>query len=77
MKSASDFKNLKIDFTSNLEIQVTALFIVTVPTPIDSTNNPNLNPLVSVKQSGQYFKKMSYLNQLYIQDVLKRFVCQY
>ena len=55
-----DFKKSKnLSFTSNLtDLSNCSIFIVTVPTPIDSSNNPNLNPLISAcKAVGSILQK--------------------
>jgi UDP-N-acetyl-D-glucosamine/UDP-N-acetyl-D-galactosamine dehydrogenase len=41
-------KSIKLSFTMNTEdLKDTNIFIITVPTPIDSEKKPNLNPLIS------------------------------
>ncbi len=49
----------KLSFTQNLEdIRACNIFIITVPTPIDSDNNPDLSPLLSATESiGKVLKK--------------------
>ena len=50
-------KNLNFSFNS-LDIAQCNIFIVTVPTPVDSNNIPDLTPLLSVsKMLGQYIKQ--------------------
>ena len=45
------FDGCNIEFTSNAEdLQRAHFFIVTVPTPIDNHNIPNLKPLLSATQ---------------------------
>ena len=46
--SKKEFSNLKnISFTQNIDdLNECKIFIITVPTPIDSKNKPNLNPLI-------------------------------
>ena len=45
----SDLKNLKI--TSNIaQIFDSNIYIVTVPTPVDKNNKPNLNPIISASE---------------------------
>jgi len=49
----------KIKFSTNLEDIISAnIYIVTVPTPIDSSNRPDLTPLIKSSQSiGKVLKK--------------------
>ena len=50
----SDLKNLKIT-TSDSEISSSNIYIVTVPTPVDKNNKPNLNPIISASELiGRY-----------------------
>ena len=58
--TSSDIKtSSKLSFTSDIEdIKACSTFIVTVPTPIDSSNTPDLNPLRSAcKEIGKILKK--------------------
>lgn len=58
--TSSDIKDSsKLSFTSNIkDIKACNTFIVTVPTPIDSSNTPDLNPLRSAcKEIGKILKK--------------------
>ena len=50
----SDLKNLKIT-TNDSEISSSNIYIVTVPTPVDKNNKPNLNPIISASELiGRY-----------------------
>ena len=50
-KELSDIKN-SIKFTASLEdISACNIYIVTVPTPIDGSNRPDLTPLIKSSQS--------------------------
>lgn len=58
-----DFENSEIVFTDDLTILKEASFyIVTVPTPIDAFNHPDLTPLISAtKTIGKVLKKGDYV----------------
>jgi UDP-N-acetyl-D-galactosamine dehydrogenase len=60
---ASAFENRKITFTADIEVLKTAsFFIVAVPTPIDSSNLPDLKPLLGASRTvGQVLKKGDYV----------------
>lgn len=60
---SSDFENSDIEFTDSLEVLKKASFyIVTVPTPIDAFNFPDLKPLISASTSvGKILKKGDYV----------------
>jgi len=60
---SGDFDNCDIVFTTDLEILKQAtFFIVTVPTPIDEFNHPDLKPLLSATRSiGKVLKKGDYV----------------
>lgn len=60
---SSDFQNSDIEFTDSLAILKKASFyIVTVPTPIDAFNFPDLRPLISASTSvGKVLKKGDYV----------------
>jgi UDP-N-acetyl-D-galactosamine dehydrogenase len=48
----SDFENIDISFSFNPEnLSDASFYIVTVPTPIDEHNNPDLSPLISAAQT--------------------------
>ncbi len=57
------FKNKSIEFTSSLEkLGEASFFIVTVPTPIDEHNLPDLKPILSATRSiGKILKKGDYV----------------
>ena len=57
------FKNKSIEFTSSLEkLGEASFFIVTVPTPIDEHNLPDLKPILSATRSiGKILKKDDYV----------------
>ena len=60
--SKSEFlESKKITFTSDPEsLKGNDVYIVTVPTPVDSNKKPNLNPLISAsKIIGKYLQKNS------------------
>lgn len=59
----TDFENSEIVFTDNLIILKEASFyIVTVPTPIDTFNHPDLTPLIfATKTIGKILKKGDYV----------------
>ncbi|MDF2454883.1 MAG: UDP-N-acetyl-D-galactosamine dehydrogenase [Cytophagaceae bacterium] len=61
--NSSDFENSDIEFTDNLDVLKKASFyIVTVPTPIDAFNFPDLKPLISASTSvGKVLKKGDYV----------------
>ena len=67
-----------LSFTSDiLETNECNIYIVTVPTPIDNTNRPDLSPLVEASQSiAKVLKKMilSFMNLLFIQVLQETFV---
>jgi len=50
---------IRLSFTSNLnELKDCKIYIITVPTPIDENNKPNLNPLITASQAvGSIIKK--------------------
>lgn len=60
---ASDFEGCDIQFSSSLEdLKDVQFFIVAVPTPIDSTNLPNLKPLLGASSTvGKVLKKGDYV----------------
>ena len=60
---AEHFKNKSIEFTSSLEkLGEASFFIVTVPTPIDEHNLPDLKPILSATRSiGKILKKDDYV----------------
>ena len=57
VKDTEGLKN--IEFSENFQsVKNSDIIIVTVPTPIDNTNNPDLNPLiVATKNIAEYIKK--------------------
>lgn len=59
----SAFENADIEFTSSLDkLHEASFFIVAVPTPIDSHNQPDLTPVLSASRSvGQCLKKGDYV----------------
>jgi UDP-N-acetyl-D-galactosamine dehydrogenase len=61
--TADQFKNRSIEFTSSLDkLKEASFFIVTVPTPIDEHNLPDLKPLLSATKSiGKVLKKGDYV----------------
>ena len=61
--SAEQFKNKSIEFSSSLDkLKEASFFIVTVPTPIDEHNLPDLKPLLSATKSiGKVLKKGDYV----------------
>ena len=61
--AADQFKNRSIEFTSSLDkLKEASFFIVTVPTPIDEHNLPDLKPLLSATKSiGKVLKKGDYV----------------
>jgi UDP-N-acetyl-D-galactosamine dehydrogenase len=60
---ASDFEECDIEFTANLDdLKDVQFYIVAVPTPIDSSNLPNLKPLVSASTTvGKVLSKGDYV----------------
>jgi UDP-N-acetyl-D-galactosamine dehydrogenase len=60
---SSAFQNCNITFTSELEtLKQANFFIVAVPTPIDSSNLPDLKPLLAASRTvGQVLKKGDYV----------------
>lgn len=61
--SGEAFQNTDIEFTSSLDkLKEASFFIVTVPTPIDEHNLPDLKPLLgATKFIGQILKKGDYV----------------
>ncbi len=61
--STEQFKNKSIEFSSSLDkLKEASFFIVTVPTPIDEHNLPDLKPLLSATKSiGKVLKKGDYV----------------
>ncbi len=61
--STEQFKDKSIEFTSSLDkLKEASFFIVTVPTPIDEHNLPDLKPLLSATKSiGKVLKKGDYV----------------
>ena len=59
----SAFEDADIEFTSSLDkLKEASFFIVAVPTPIDSHNQPDLTPVLSASRSvGQCLKKGDYV----------------
>lgn len=59
----SAFEDVDIEFTSSLDkLKEASFFIVAVPTPIDSHNQPDLTPVLSASRSvGQCLKKGDYV----------------
>lgn len=59
----SAFENADIEFTSSIDkLREASFFIVAVPTPIDSHNQPDLTPVLSASRSvGQCLKKGDYV----------------
>ncbi len=60
---ASDFEGCSIEFTANIEdLKAATFFIVAVPTPIDSSNMPDLTPLLGASKTvGLALKKGDYV----------------
>lgn len=56
---ATAFEDRDITFTANLEdLRQATFYVVAVPTPIDNSRTPNLNPLLSASKTvGQVLKK--------------------
>ncbi len=61
--NAEHFKNKSIEFTSSLDkLSEASFFIVTVPTPIDEHNLPDLKPILAATRSiGKVLKKGDYV----------------
>lgn len=61
--SKNDFEGCDIEFTTSLDVLCKArFFIITVPTPIDENNIPDLKPLLSASVSvGKCLKKGDYV----------------
>ncbi|WP_020676390.1 nucleotide sugar dehydrogenase [Geopsychrobacter electrodiphilus] len=57
--SAADLANTKINYTTNpADLNTSDFIIVTVPTPIDTNNNPDLSPMQKASRTiGQNLKK--------------------
>lgn len=75
--SEEDLKKVdNLNFTSNGEdIKDSDIYIVTVPTPIDSSKQPDLSPLKGASELiGKCLSKdnIVYTNLLFIQDVRKK-----
>jgi UDP-N-acetyl-D-galactosamine dehydrogenase len=60
---AIEFNDCDIEFTNSLDVlKEASFFIVTVPTPIDAFNFPDLKPLISASTSiGKVLKKGDYV----------------
>ena len=60
---AEDFRGCDIQFTSSLEqLRTARFFIVAVPTPIDSFNNPDLKALLAATRTvAEVLKKGDYV----------------
>ncbi|HSZ71164.1 MAG TPA: nucleotide sugar dehydrogenase [Cytophagaceae bacterium] len=60
---AADFANSDIEFTDDLDVlRKASFYIVTVPTPIDAFNFPDLKPLISASTTvGKVLKKGDYV----------------
>ncbi|MCB0477794.1 MAG: nucleotide sugar dehydrogenase [Crocinitomicaceae bacterium] len=58
-----EFEGCDIHFTANIDdLKEATFFIVAVPTPIDSSNEPNLKPLISASTTvGKALKKGDYV----------------
>jgi len=61
--SSSDFEGCDIEYTSSIEdLKKARFYIVTVPTPINEHNEPELSPLLgATKTVGQVLKKGDYV----------------
>ncbi|MDC0231536.1 nucleotide sugar dehydrogenase [Aureispira] len=61
--AAEAFQNCDIVFTSNIDdLEVASFYVVAVPTPIDSSKTPNLNPLLSASNTvGKVLSKGDYV----------------
>lgn len=61
--ATSDFEHSDIEFTDQLDVlKKASFFIVTVPTPIDAFNFPDLRPLLSASATvGKVLKKGDYV----------------
>ncbi len=60
---SKDFENTSIQFTSNInDLKEATFYIVTVPTPIDNYNKPDLAPLLSATEAiAKVLKKGDYV----------------
>ncbi len=60
---SSEFKNRKITFTADInDAKDCTVYIVAVPTPINSANEPNLGPLLASSEAvGKILKKGDYI----------------
>ncbi len=60
---ASDFEGCDISFTADIEgLRAASFYIVAVPTPIDSGNNPDLRPILGASKTvGKVLKKGDYV----------------
>ncbi|MDG1098803.1 MAG: nucleotide sugar dehydrogenase, partial [Bacteroidia bacterium] len=60
---SSEFKNRKITFTADInDAKDCTVYIVAVPTPINSANEPNLGPLLASSEAvGKILKKGDYV----------------
>lgn len=71
----------QLSFSANLDdLKTSNFFIVTVPTPVDQVNRPDLTPLKKASETvGQALKRaiLLFMNQRYIQVLLKKYVFQY
>ena len=79
--SQDKFDGCNIIFTSDLkELAKADFYIVAVPTPIDSANQPDLKPVIGATKSvGKVLKKgiMWSMNQLSIQVARRRIAYRY
>jgi UDP-N-acetyl-D-mannosaminuronate dehydrogenase len=71
----------QLNFSANLhDLKEANFFIVTVPTPVDQVNRPDLTPLKKASETvGQALKKVtsSFMNQQFTLVQQKKFVFQF
>ena len=75
----SDLKNFKITTNENA-IANSNIYIVTVPTPVDKNNKPNLNPIISASEMiGRFLNKndIVFMNLQFSLGVLSKYVCRF
>ena len=80
--SSSDLQNSNyLSFTSDSNLlNDCQIYIITVPTPIDSAKRPNLNSIIKASEMvAKSLKKviLLFMNQLFFLDAQMRFVFQF
>jgi UDP-N-acetyl-D-galactosamine dehydrogenase len=73
---SQDLKNSKLKYSNKLEeIKTCNIYIVTVPTPIDGHNHPDLTPILKASETvGKILKRaiLLFMNQPFTQVVQRK-----